>query len=289
MHTLIENLLAEAPVVLDGAMGTQLQARGLPIGACPDVWNVEEPDKVREVARAYAEAGSRIVLTNTFGATRIALERCGYGDRAAEVNRAGARLAREGAGAAALVFGSIGPSGAMLAMGEVEPEAVEAAFREQAEALAEGGAAGLVIETMSDLEEAVLAVKAAKSTGLPVAACMAYGSGKAGDRTMMGVTPEQAAEGLAAAGADVVGANCGPEMETMIAICARLKAAVDLPIWMKPNAGAPKLVDGQAVSPMTVEEFVQGSRELVVQGADFVGGCCGSTPDFIRALAEDFA
>jgi len=285
MNDLILQLLGEAPVITDGAWGTQMQARGLPVGACPDAWNLECPGSVEEVARAYVEAGSRIILTNTFGATRIALQRYGLADSAAEINRVGAEISRRAAGEKALVFGSIGPTGAMLAMGEVEPEVVAAAFREQADALAEGGARGLVVETMSDLEEATLAVQAAKATGLPVVACMAYGSGKAGDRTMMGVMPEQSVEAFTAAGADVIGANCGPAMDVMRAIAERLLAATDLPVWMKPNAGMPEMVDGRAVHRMAPDEFVTHALEFVDLGAKFIGGCCGSNPEFIHALA----
>lgn len=285
MNAVIQHLLEDGPVITDGAWGTELQARGLPIGACPDPWNINQPSKVEEVARAYSEAGSRIILTNTFGATSIVLARYGMAARAAEINREGARISRSAAGDGVLVFGSIGPTGAMLAMGDVSAEEVAAAFEEQANALAEGGVDGLVIETMSDLEEATLAVIAAKKTGLPVVACMAYGAGKDGARTMMGVTPEQAAEALEGAGADVIGANCGPSADIMRGICGRLVAATTLPIWMKPNAGAPQLVDGQAVCPMTAEEFVAESLAMVAAGAAFIGGCCGSTPTFIRALA----
>lgn len=285
MNAVMSRLLAKAPVITDGAWGTELQARGLPIGECPDPWNIQQPGKVEEVARAYSEAGSRIILTNTFGGTRITLGRYGYADKAAEINREGARISRRAAGPDVLVFGSMGPMGAMLAMGEVTEEEVAAAFGEQANALAEGGAHGLVIETMSDLQEAAIAVAAAKNTGLPVVACMAYGAGKGGDRTMMGVTPEKAAEALESAGADVIGANCGPTAIIMRGICGRLKTASNLPIWMKPNAGAPQLVDGKAVCPMTAEEFVKESMAMIEAGASFIGGCCGSTPEFIRALA----
>ncbi|HEY3412113.1 MAG TPA: homocysteine S-methyltransferase family protein [Armatimonadota bacterium] len=285
MNALIEQLLTHSPVVTDGAWGTELQARGLPIGASPDPWNIEQPDKVEAVARAYAEAGSRIILTNTFGATRISLARYGLGGKASEINREGARISRRAAGDGVLVFGSMGPMGAMLAMGEVSEAEVVASFEEQATALAEGGAHGLVIETMSDLVEASIAVAAAKKTGLPVVGCMAFGAGKDGARTMMGVTPEQAAEALERAGADVIGANCGPSADIMRGICGRLKAATTLPIWMKPNAGAPQLVDGKAVCPMTAAEFVSESLAMVDAGASFIGGCCGSTPEFIRALA----
>ncbi|NUQ65359.1 MAG: homocysteine S-methyltransferase family protein, partial [Pirellulales bacterium] len=193
MPSLIQELLAEGPVLTDGAWGTELQARGLPPGACPDLWNLEAPDRVEEVARAYVDAGSRIILTNTFGANRFVLEGRGMADEAAEIARRGARISRSAAGDRAFVFGSIGPSGKMLLAGDVEPGDLREAFAEQALALAEGGADALVVETMADLDEALLALEGARRTGLPVVACLVFDSGRDLDRTMMGTTPEQAA------------------------------------------------------------------------------------------------
>lgn len=284
MNQKIAQLIEGGPVVTDGAWGTQLQARGLPIGAAPDPWNLEFPDRVAEVPRAYVEAGSRVVLTNTFGANRIMLARHGAEGRVEEINRAGVELSRAAAGDRVAVFASMGPTGIMLAMGEASEDALAAAFREQAEALAAAGADALVLETMSDVEEALLALKAAKTTGLPVVVSLVFDSGKERDRTMMGTTPEQAARMLAEAGADVIGANCGLGAAQMLPICRRLRAASDLPIWMKPNAGMPELVDGRAVYRTTPDEFAAHGAELVRAGANFVGGCCGTTPEMIRAL-----
>ncbi|RMF86727.1 MAG: methionine synthase [Planctomycetota bacterium] len=285
-HPLIESLQAEGVVLTDGAWGTQMQARGLPIGACPDEWNLSHPDEVEAVAASYVEAGSRVILTNTFGANRIILERHQLADKAVEINRAGAAISRKAAGDRAKVFASIGPTGVMLMMGERTEDELRAAFEEQAQALAEGGADAIVIETMADTAEAVLAVTAAKQTGLPVVACMTYDSGKDLDRTMMGITPEQAAEKLAEAGADAIGANCGQGIEGYIGICRRLKAATDLPIWIKANAGLPEIVDGKAVYRQTPEGFASRLPELVEAGASFVGGCCGTSPEFIRAARK---
>jgi len=289
MHPLIAELLKSPPVLLDGAWGTQLQARGLPPGACPDEWNLSRPETVREIAAAYVAAGSRIILTNTFGANRVRLALHGLSDRAAEINRAGARLSREAAGEKAKVFGSIGPSGKLLMTGETTPEELAAAFEEQAAALAEGGADGLVVETMADLEEARLAVAAAKKTGLPTVACMVFDSGKDRDRTMMGLTPEQAGKGLEEAGADAVGSNCGQGPEGFVGICRRLRAAVSAPIWAKPNAGLPRMEGDRAVYDTTPEEFAARATDLIEAGASFVGGCCGTTPEFIRAMAKRLA
>lgn len=286
MHELIARLLKEAPVVLDGGWGTQLQARGLAPGECPDAWNLSAPDQVREVAEAYVAAGSRIILTNTFGATSLALEAHGLGGQAATINEAGARLSKAATAGRALVFGSMGPTGRMLMMGETTPDAMQAAFAEQAAALKTGGADGLVIETMSDLEEAKAAIAGAKSTGLPVVACVVFDSGKDKDRTMMGTTVEQAAAALAEAGADVVGSNCGQGVEGFVGIARRLRAATDRPLWIKANAGLPEVVEGRTVYRTTPEEFAAVVPELVAAGAGFIGGCCGTTPDFVAAVKQ---
>jgi 5-methyltetrahydrofolate--homocysteine methyltransferase len=276
----------QSPVITDGAWGTQLQQRGMPVGSCPDAWNLIEPEKVAEVARAYVEAGSQVILTNTFGANRFILGRHGLVDKVAEVNRIGVELSKKAAEDKAKVFASIGPSGIMLLMGDVSPDELQAAFAQQAQAQAAAGADGIAIETMSDLAEAKLAVAAAKETGLPVVACMTFDSGAKRDRTMMGVTPEQAAQQLTSAGTDVIGANCGQGIAGYASICARLHAATQLPIWIKANAGLPNLVDGKTVYSQTPEEFASFVPELVESGATFIGGCCGTTPEFIKALRK---
>jgi 5-methyltetrahydrofolate--homocysteine methyltransferase len=284
MHPLIEKLVQEKPVITDGAWGTEMQARGLAAGECPDAWNLTHPDRVYDVARAYVEAGSRIILTNTFGATRPRLAENGLADSTGEINRCGVELSRRAAQDRALVFASIGPAGKLLMTGEITPNELHDAFEEQAAALAQAGADALVIETMSDLQEAELAVSAARLTGLPVVACMVFDSGKERDRTMMGVTPEEAAEALTQAGADVIGANCGQGIAGFIPICKRLSAATDRPIWIKANAGLPEMFDGQVRYRIAPGEFAAQVPELVKNGATFVGGCCGTSPDFIRAI-----
>jgi len=188
---LIDELTAGGPVLLDGAWGTELQARGLEGGEVADLWNLRHPERVEEVARAYVEAGSGIILTNTFRANRIALQRYGEEQHVTEINRAGAQISCRAAAGRAKVFASIGPSGKLLMTHEVDEAALAAAFGEQARALAEGGADGLVLETMSDLAEARIALEAALATGLPVVACMVFDSGRNRDRTMMGVSPNK--------------------------------------------------------------------------------------------------
>ena len=281
----ITSLLTNGPVILDGGWGTQLQLHGLEVGAHPDLWNLTAPEKVEKVARAYVEAGSQIILTNTFGATKYTLEKHGYGDKVAAINRAGVEISKRATtGTPTKVFASMGPTGVMLMMGEVKPEELYDAFLEQATAIAEAGADAIVVETMSDPAEAALAVKAAKSTGLPTAVSFVFDSGKEKDRTMMGTTPEQVVQLMTDAGADIIGSNCGQGIDGFIPICRRMRAVTTLPIWMKANAGLPEIVDGMTVYRQSPDLFANKARELVDAGANFVGGCCGTSPDFIRAL-----
>ena len=285
--SLIGGMTAAGPVLTDGAWGTEMQARGLAAGETPDFWNLSHPDRVEQVARAYVDAGSQVVLTNTFRANRIALATYPDVERIAEVNRAGVEISRRAAGDRARVFASIGPCGKLLITGEVDEAALHAAFAEQAQALAAGGADAIVVETMSDLAEAEIAVEEAKATGLPVVACMVFDSGKNRDRTMMGITPEQAAEELTRIGADAIGANCGTGIEDYIPICASLAAATPLPVWIKPNAGLPELENGEVVYRTTPAEFVTKVPSLLEAGARFVGGCCGTSPEFIEAMRRE--
>lgn len=284
MNPLIQELISSGPVITDGAWGTQLQARGLGLGEFPDLWNLTHADRVAEVAQAYVQAGSQIILTNTFGANRIRLAEQSAAGQVAEINRRGVEISRAAAAGQAHVFASIGPTGKLLMSGEVRAEDMQQAFLEQAQALAQAGADALVIETMSDLEEAILAVKAAKQTGLPVVACMVFDSGKDKDRTMMGNTPEQAVQVLTAAGADVIGSNCGQGISGFVALCKRLRAATDRPIWIKANAGLPTVVDGRAQYQTTPDQFAGFVPDLIAAGASFLGGCCGTRPDFIAAV-----
>jgi len=255
------------------------------MGEHPDLWNLSHPEKVKEVASAYVQAGSDIILTNTFGSNRFLLAKHGAEDKIAELNRAGVRLSKEVAQKQnRRVFASIGPTGVMLMSGTVTPDELYAAFLEQAEAIAAEQPDGIVIETMSDPAEAVLAVKAAKTTGLPVAACMVFDTGKNKDRTMMGTTPEQAVEQLTTAGADIIGANCGQGIDGFIPICQRMRAVTTLPLWMKANAGLPEMVDGKTVYRQTPAKFAESAGQLLASGANFIGGCCGTTPEYIGAL-----
>jgi 5-methyltetrahydrofolate--homocysteine methyltransferase len=276
--------LSSGLLITDGAWGTELQARGLRSGANPDTWNLTHPDRVESVARAYAEAGSQVILTNTFRSNAVAMHSTSEADLDA-INRAGVAISRRAAGKA-LVFASIGPTGEILLSGETSTEQVAAAFAAQAATLASAGADALLIETMSDIDEARLAVTAAKKTGLPVIASFAFDSGKNKDRTMMGATPEAVAAAMIEAGADAIGANCGVGVELTVPICQRLRAACDLPIWIKPNAGLPT-IEGTSIRYHTSAEFFASHfTALRDAGASFLGACCGSNPDFIRALVN---
>jgi methionine synthase I (cobalamin-dependent) len=286
MSNLIAELLRSGPVVTDGAWGTQLQSLGLPSGTCPDEWNLSHPERVEQVPRSYVEAGSQIVLTNTFRANRVALAGYALADQVVQINQAGGAISRRAAGTRTRVFGSIGPSGKLLFAGQVTKDELRSAFAEQAQALAAAGVDALVIETMADLEEAKLALAAAQSTGLPVVVSMVFDSGKDKDRIMTGMTPEQIAQELTAAGADVVGANCGQGIAGYVTVCRRLRAATDRPVWIKANAGVPQIVGDQVVYETSAEQFAEYGSALVAAGASFIGGCCGTDPDYICALRQ---
>ena len=285
-----KTLLKERGVLVsDGAWGTELARAGLGAGTAPELWNVERPQAVEAVARAYVEAGSQIILTNTFGGNRWKLDKSGLVARTAELNERGTAISKRAAGETALVFASIGPTGEFMApLGTRGEEEFIACFAEQIEACVRGGADGLVIETMAALEEALAALRASREAapGLPVVVSMTYSRGAKGPATMMGVGPARAAEALERAGADLVGSNCGSGTADMIEVVRHLRAKTSKPIWAKANAGAPKLVDGRTVFPETPEEMAGRVPELIRAGANVIGGCCGTTPAHIRAIAS---
>jgi 5-methyltetrahydrofolate--homocysteine methyltransferase len=285
-----KRLLREKKILIaDGGWGTELQKRGLAPGEPPEAWNLSRPEEVRRVALSYVEAGADIILTNTFGGSLLKLTKVGLGEKAVEVNRKGATLSREAAGDRSLVFASIGPSGEFVApLGTISEADMIQGFAEQARALAAGGADGIVVETMMDLAEARAALRAAKeSTALPVVVTMTFDKGPKGYATLMGIRPEQAAAELARAGADMVGANCGTGIEAMIELIGRMRSATSLPIWCKPNAGLPELIEGKTVYRETPEMMASKLGSLVQAGANIVGGCCGTTPSHIRAFVAE--
>jgi 5-methyltetrahydrofolate--homocysteine methyltransferase len=282
--------LARRPLLGDGATGTQLQLRGLAPGAAGELWNVDQPDLVQQVHQAYLIAGSDLLTTNTFGGSSFVLAGHGAATRVRELNLAGARLARETAGERAWVLGDMGPFGGLLEpLGEALPEEVTLAFRTQADALLEGGADLLLVETMSDPAEAALAVQAAKAAGAEfVIATYAFQQSAVGYRTMMGAGVPAALAAVIEAGADAVGANCGTELS--LADYAKLTAelsaaAAGRPVIVQPNAGSPRLVDGRVCYDESAAQFAAAVPQFLPAGARIVGGCCGSTPAHIAAMA----
>ncbi len=285
--------IAERPLVGDGAMGTQLMLAGLEQGGCGEAWNLTHADRVLAIQRRYVEAGSDCLITNTFGGSRIMLQRHGSAERVVEINQAAVAIAREAfAGRVGYVLGDIGPFGGLMEpYGEFTEAAVRDAFREQARALVAAGADAIVVETQTSLEELGLAIQSAKEAG---AACiigsMAYDVTLDGStfRTMMGVDPETAAQFMQENGADVVALNCGTNMDMERARQAveRYKRVTDLPVMAQPNAGQPKLINMQVDYDETPEEMVVGVAPLLEAGANIIGACCGSTPDHIRAFRQ---
>ena len=280
----------DGPILADGAMGTMLFLNGLQFGDPPEVWNLTQPDVVRRIQRGYLEAGSRILLTNTFGGNRLRLGLHRLESRVAELNQTAAILLRsevEAAGNRALVAGDIGPSGAIMApMGTLDyGEAVDL-FAEQAKALVDGGVDLIWIETMSDLTEIKAAIEGIRQVapGIAVIATMTFDTR---GRTMMGVTPEQAVEALAAWGADAIGGNCGNGPDEILPVIAKMRAvAPDVTLVSKSNAGMPELVDMRAVYRASPETMAAAAVEMQAAGARIVGACCGSTPDHLRMMCQ---
>lgn len=286
----ITQLLEEKKVLIsDGAWGTQLAARGLQAGDCPERWNLDRPDEVKAVAQAYVDAGSDVIITNTFGGTPLKLAKAGLGDKVSEVNRIGASISKEAADGKALVFASVGPTGEFMApLGTITDDEMVACYAEQVAALVDGGADGIVLETFADLAEIKAALRAVKeNSSLPVVASMTFESGPGGFATIMGVKPGQSADELGAAGADLVASNCGSGIENMIQVARLMRSATSLPLWIKSNAGLPELVAGETVFRETPEEMAQHFAELVEAGAVVIGGCCGTTPQHIRLLVTE--
>lgn len=273
--------------ITDGGWGTQLQLAGLAPGACPDELNASNPAAVEAVARSYVQAGSRIILTNTFSSNRVSLAKYGLEARAADLSERGAAISRRAAGRDVKVFGSIGPSGKIVMMGQAAPEELTEAFAAQAAALERGGCDALVCESFAELEEIVLAIRAAcQATKLPVVASMTFDSGPDKTSTMMGNAPAEVAAAAASAGAAAIGANCGVGPEVLVKVTALLRVATALPIWMKPNAGLPVVQQGKTSFPMGPAEFTAFARQFASAGANFLGGCCGTNPEHIKALCQ---
>lgn len=288
MPNLLTTLKTKGILVSDGGWGSFLVARGLKPGESPEGWNLDHPDEVRDIARMYAGAGADIVLTNSFGGTRFKMEHYGLADRVGEINKAAAALSREAVGPDKIVLASMGPTGKILMMGDVSEAELYDAFAEQAIALAAGGADAATVETMSALDEAAAAVRAVKqSTPLSIVASFTFDTKTPqGYRTMMGVSPEEMAEAMLDAGADVLGANCSLGSGEMVEVIAALHAAApDVPLIVHPNAGRPEQQpDGSVAYPETPACMAANVPALIAAGATIIGGCCGTGPDHIRAI-----
>jgi 5-methyltetrahydrofolate--homocysteine methyltransferase len=287
MEGLLSRLKRGSVLVGDGAWGTQLMARGLPAGQPPEWFALERPEVIEEVARLYLEAGADLLTTDTFGGTSFRLKLHGLDGERERVNRQAVEALKRAVGGRALVSASVGPSGQLLEpYGDTSPDAVEEAFAEQITVLASAGADVLCIETMGDLTEATRAIKAAKATapGVPVVATMTFEPTPRGYFTVMGVSVEKAVAGLEAAGADVVGSNCGTGIADMVAIARAMAVATRLPLVIQPNAGLPQSRDGQVVYDETPDAMAARVPELLDLGVAVVGGCCGTTPDHVRAI-----
>ncbi|MDR3774894.1 MAG: homocysteine S-methyltransferase family protein [Terracidiphilus sp.] len=291
MNNLLQDVIKERPLLGDGAMGTQLMIAGLGEGKCGEAWNLAHPERVLAIQRAYVEAGSDCLITNTFGGSRIMLNRHSEADHGFEVNKAGVEIARRAFGdKEGYVLGDIGPFGGLLEpFGDFTESQVRSAFEEQAAALVEAGADAIIIETQTSLEELLIGIRAAQAAGAKcIIGSMAYDVTLDGSnfRTMMGIGPERAAEFMEEHGAHIVALNCGTgmEMERARDAVERYKKVTGLPVMVQPNAGKPRLIDMKIVYDETPEQMVKGLMPLLKAGANIVGSCCGSTPEHIRAF-----
>jgi len=289
MSKLLEILQSGKVLLGDGAMGTQLHQRGLETGSCPELWNVTHPEVVGQIIRGYLDVGSDLVETNSFGGTRFKLRHYDLVDRTSELNEAAGRIARQAAGSSHWVAGSVGPTGEFLQpLGSVSEADIYEAFREQIVALAAGGVDAICIETMTALDEASVALRAAKDhTDLPVIVTFTFDKTAQGAyRNMMGISPAQAAEEMTRAGADIVGSNCGNGPEDLLAITLEIRAHTDRYLMIQPNAGVPELHDGRTVFRATPDEMAACIKPLVEMGVNIIGGCCGTIPDHIAAMRQ---
>ena len=276
-------------LVADGAMGTMLMACGLKPGDVPESFNLTQPEILEKIASLYLDAGAEIIQTNTFGASPLKLSFYSLDGKTEEINRNAVLAVRKVVGERAYISASCGPSGRLLKpYGDTEPEDVYSSFERQLKTLIHSGVDIICIETMTDLTEATLAIKAAKtvSPSTPVMATMTFDPTPRGFYTVMGINIEQAAKGLETAGADIIGSNCGNGIENMIKIAIEFRQKSRLPLIIQSNAGLPVIKRNTTIYPETPEFMAEKAKELVSIGVSIIGGCCGTTPEHIRALCE---
>jgi 5-methyltetrahydrofolate--homocysteine methyltransferase len=288
MGKITELLKKKKVLASDGAWGTLLQARGLEAGGCPESWNLTHPDEVLQIAKAYIDAGADMIETNSFGGSRFKLQHYGLESKVAEINQKAAEISRLAAGKEHFVIGSVGPTGKILMTGEVSEEDLYEAFKEQCVALANGGADAIIVETMSDIDEARIAVRAAgENTTCEIICTMTFEKTVNGEyRTIMGYSPTDMVTALKREKIDILGANCGNGIEGMIAIVLEIRASEkDIPVLIHANAGIPEYKDGKTIFPETPRQMAGFIPSLVKAGANIIGGCCGTTPEHIRLIS----
>jgi 5-methyltetrahydrofolate--homocysteine methyltransferase len=289
MNSIAQHITSGKILVSDGAWGTFLHQKGLQPGECPELWNLTHQSEVLDIAKSYVNAGADMILTNSFGGSPLKLKHYDLSNQAYEINKAAAEISKKAAGADIYVLGSMGPTGKILMMGDVSAEELYEGFKIQATALEQGGANAACIETMADLDETQIAIKAVReNTKLEIVCTFTFEKTVSGDyRTMMGISPAEMVPAIIAAGADVIGANCGNGTEGMINIVREMRAIDNkIPILVHANAGTPIFKDGKTVFPESPADMVKWLPKLIEAGANIIGGCCGTGPEHIRAIAK---